>query len=63
MIVLRTVPWALHVRLAGPRLAGPHDARIDQGARLEGIDYDAACRWQESKDKGHDRLCPARIWC
>ena len=58
MIVLRTVRWALHVRLAGP-----HDARIDQGARLEGIDYDAACRWQESKEKGQDRFCPARIWC
>lgn len=46
MIVLRTVPWALHVRLGGPR-----DARIDQGTELEGIDYDAACRRQESEDK------------
>src|SRR5699024_3047205 len=36
MVVLRTVPWALHVHLGGPRAA-----RIEQGGRLEGIEHDA----------------------
>jgi cytidylate kinase len=45
MIVLRTVPWALHVRLGGPR-----DARIKQGAGRAGIEPDAARRRQEDED-------------
>lgn len=45
MVVLRTVPWALHVHLGGNRAA-----RIEQGGRLEGIDRDAAGQRQESED-------------
>jgi Cytidylate kinase-like family len=46
MVVLRTVPWALHVQLAGSR-----DARIEQGSRFEGIGRDAAQQRQESEDR------------
>jgi cytidylate kinase len=46
VIVLRTVPGALHVRLGGPR-----DARIEQGAALQGIEHDAARQRQEREDK------------
>jgi hypothetical protein len=46
MLVLRTVPWAVHVCLSGPR-----DASIQQGAALEAIDRAAARERQESEDK------------
>jgi cytidylate kinase len=46
MVVLRTVPWALHVHLGGPR-----EARIDQGGRLEGINHALAHERQEREDK------------
>jgi hypothetical protein len=46
MVVLRSVPWALHVHLGGPR-----DARIEQGGALEGTDHDTARRRQKSEDK------------
>ena len=46
MVVLRTVPWALHVHLGGPR-----DARIEQGSGLDGIERDAAHQGLEREDK------------
>src|SRR4051794_6495869 len=46
MVVLRTVPWALHVHLGGAR-----EARIEQGAGLEGIAHDAPEGRQESEDR------------
>jgi cytidylate kinase-like protein len=46
MVVLRSVPWALHVHLGGPR-----DARIEQRMAIEGIDRDTAERRQEVEDR------------
>ena len=46
MVVLRSVPWALHVYLGGPR-----DARIAQRMALEGIDRSTA----EARQKAEDR--------
>jgi hypothetical protein len=46
MVVLRSVPWALHVHLGGPR-----EARIQQRMRLEGIDRETAERRQEVEDR------------
>jgi cytidylate kinase len=46
MVVLRSVPWALHVYLGGPR-----EARIAQRMALEGIDRTTA----EVRQKAEDR--------
>ena len=45
MVVLRSVPWALHVSLRGPR-----EARIRQGAATFGIDRASAARVQKAED-------------
>ena len=47
MVVLRTVPWALHVYLGGPR-----DARIEQRMAIEGIDRATAEERQRVEDEG-----------
>jgi hypothetical protein len=46
MVVLRSVPWALHLHLGGPR-----EARIQQGMTIEGIDQATAERRQEVEDR------------
>jgi cytidylate kinase len=46
MVVLRSVPWALHVQLAGPR-----EARVRQGMALEGVDHETAERRRETEDE------------
>jgi cytidylate kinase len=46
MMVLRSVPWALHVHLAGPR-----EARLRQGAAMAGIDDQTAARQQKAEDR------------
>jgi hypothetical protein len=46
MVVLRSVPWALHVHLGGPR-----EARLRQRIALEGIDRDTAERRQRTEDR------------
>ena len=46
MVVLRSVPWALHVHLGGPR-----EARVQQGMALQGIDRRTAERRQEVEDR------------
>jgi cytidylate kinase len=46
MVVLRSVPWALHVFLGGPR-----EARLEQRMRLEGIDRETAERRLEVRDR------------
>ncbi len=46
MVILRSVPWALHVYLGGPR-----EARVAQRMALEGIDRATA----ESRQKAEDR--------
>jgi hypothetical protein len=46
MVVLRLVPWALHVHLGGPR-----DARLRQRMALEGIDHHTAARRQRAADR------------
>jgi hypothetical protein len=46
MVVLRSVPWALHVHLHGPR-----EARIRQGMALQGIDRETAERHQQVEDR------------
>ena len=46
MVVLRLVPWALHVHLGGPR-----QARIEQRMALEGIDRVTAERRQKAEDR------------
>lgn len=46
MVVLRSVPWALHVHLGGPR-----EARVQQRTALEGIDRPTAQRRQEVEDR------------
>lgn len=45
-VVLRSVPWALHVYLGGPQ-----DRRIEQRMRLEGIDRRTAEHRQELADR------------
>ena len=45
MVVLRTVPWALHVHLGGPR-----EARIAQRMAIEGIDRATAEERQRVED-------------
>jgi hypothetical protein len=46
MVVLRSVPWAVHVCLRGPR-----DARVRQAAAVFGIDGETAARRQQAEDK------------
>jgi hypothetical protein len=46
MMLLRSVPWALHVHLRGPR-----EARIRQGAAMAGIDERSAERRLKAVDK------------
>jgi cytidylate kinase len=46
MVVLRSVPWALHVHLGGPQ-----EARVRQRMALEGIDRDTAARRQRVEDR------------
>jgi hypothetical protein len=46
MVVLRSVPWALHVHLGGPR-----EARLRQRMMIEGIDRDTAARRQRVEDR------------
>jgi hypothetical protein len=46
MVVLRFVPWALHVLLTGPR-----EARIEQRMALEGLDRETAERRQRIEDR------------
>jgi hypothetical protein len=46
MVVLQSVPWALHVHLGGPR-----EARLRQRMRLEGIDHDTAERRRRYEDR------------
>ena len=46
MVVLRSVPWALHVHLGGPP-----EARVEQRMALEGIDRATA----EARQKAEDR--------
>jgi cytidylate kinase len=50
MVVLRAVPWALHVHLGGPR-----DARIEQAMSLDAIDREAAERRQQAEDRARTR--------
>jgi hypothetical protein len=47
MVVLRTVPWALHVHLGGPR-----EGRIAQGMAAEAIDRATAESNQRREDRG-----------
>jgi Cytidylate kinase-like family len=46
MVVLQSVPWALHVHLGGPL-----EARLRQRMALEGIDHDTAARRQRAEDR------------
>jgi cytidylate kinase len=46
MVVLRSVPWALHVHVGGPR-----EARVLQRMALEGIDRETAERRLEATDR------------
>ena len=46
MVILRSVPWALHVHLGGPR-----EARVAQRMALEGIDRATAEARQEAEDR------------
>ena len=46
MVILQSVPWALHVYLGGPR-----EARLRQRMSLEGIDHDTAERRQRVEDQ------------
>ncbi len=45
MVILRSVPWALHVHLGGPR-----EARVAQRMALEGIDRATAEGRQKAED-------------
>ena len=45
VVVLRNVPWALHVHLRGPR-----DARVRQATSVNRIDEDTAGQQQERED-------------
>jgi cytidylate kinase len=47
MVVLRDVPWALHVHLGGPV-----EARVEQAMRLDEIERDQAERRQKLEDRG-----------
>ena len=47
MVVLRDVPWALHVYLSGPV-----EARIEQAMRINRVDHDEAERQQALEDRG-----------
>jgi len=47
MVVLRPVPWALHVHLWGPQ--GP---RARQGAAINGVDHRTAVQQQRAEDSG-----------
>lgn len=47
MVILRSVPWALHVHLGGPR-----DSRITQAMSLEGSDRATAEARQQAEDRG-----------
>jgi hypothetical protein len=46
MVILRSVPWALHVHLGGPR-----EARLRQRMALQNIDRDTAERRQRTEDR------------
>ena len=46
MVVLRSVPWALHVHLGGPR-----ESRIRQGMGVHGVDRAGAERRLETEDR------------
>jgi cytidylate kinase len=46
MVILRSVPWALHVYLGGPR-----EARVAQRMALDGIDRATAEARQEAEDR------------
>ena len=46
MVILRTVPWVLHVHLGGPR-----EARIEQRMAIEGIDRATAEERQRAEDE------------
>jgi hypothetical protein len=46
MVILRSVPWALHVYLGGPL-----EARLRQRMSLEDIDHDTAQRRQRVEDR------------
>jgi Cytidylate kinase-like family len=46
MVILQSVPWALHVYLGGPR-----EARLRQRMSLESIDHDTAERRQRAEDR------------
>ncbi len=46
MVILRSVPWALHVHLGGPR-----EARVAQRMALEGIDRATAEARQRAEDR------------
>jgi len=46
MVVLRDVPWALHVHLGGPR-----EARVQQRMRLAGFDRETADRLLKISDR------------
>ncbi len=46
MVILRSVPWALHVHLGGPR-----EARVTQRMALDGIDRVTAQARQEAEDR------------
>lgn len=46
MVILRSVPWALHVHLGGPL-----EARLRQRMSLEDIDHDTAQRRQRVEDR------------
>jgi cytidylate kinase len=46
MVVLRSVPWALHVHLGGPR-----KNRIQQGMRVNNVDRASAERRLETEDR------------
>ena len=50
MVVLRSVPWALHVHLSGPR-----EGRLRQRMALEGIDRDTAEQRQRAEDRARRR--------
>jgi hypothetical protein len=46
MVVLRSLPWALHVHLGGPQ-----EARLRQRMAIDGIDRDTAARRQRVEDR------------
>jgi hypothetical protein len=50
MVVLRSVPWALHVHLGGPR-----EGRLRQRMALEGIDRGTAEQRQRAEDRARRR--------